>query len=64
MKFAGEIAFHLLRGFITWEAIIVNYLSVVLSGALGAPSSVWMAEVHIKKASSNTIPIIPLKSIH
>lgn len=64
VKFAGKLTFNLNAGFIRWETIVSDDLSIVLCSGFGDPGSVWFTEVNIEKASSNTVAIIPLKPIH
>ena len=64
MKFAGKLAFELYGCFITWETIVRDNMLVVLSGGLRDPGSVWLVKVDIEKTSSDTVSIIPFKTIH
>lgn len=64
MKVTGKTTFDLCRAFISGETVVSDDVSVVLSRGFRGPASVWLAEVNVEKASSDSIAIIPLKSIH
>lgn len=64
MEFAWEMTFDLSGSVNTRETILGYDMPVVLSRSLGGPGFVWLAEVNIEEASSSTVAIIPLKSIH